>query len=369
MEITNSTIAAIATAPGMGGVGIVRLSGNKSAEIGEKICGLLPKPRYAEYRPFQNSLGDILDHGLALYFKAPNSYTGEDVFELQAHGGPVVLNSLLQEAVKLGAELARPGEFTERAFLNEKMDLVQAEAVADLIESTTEQAAKAASRSLDGQFSKTVNGLLDSLIYIRTYIEAALDFPEEEIDFLSDTQLHRSMDRLQESMKQVVNSVRQGSLLREGMTVVILGQPNAGKSSLLNALSGSDTAIVTEIAGTTRDVLQHSIQLDGLPLNIIDTAGLRDTTDIVEAEGVRRAWKAVEKADRILLIVDAQKGITEKDLEIVEQLNQHLSNRCHYDVVFNKIDLLNCEPYLEKKDGVVCIGLSASTQQGKKCWV
>jgi len=341
MQNPQDTIAAIATAPGKGGVGIVRLSGPLAAEIGEKISGVLPKPRYADYRPLANQTGEVLDHGIVIYFKAPHSYTGEDVFELQGHGGPVVLNLLLKTAVELGARIAAPGEFTERAFINEKMDLAQAEAVADLIESTTEQAARAATRSLQGDFSKRIQVLLDSLIHIRLYIEAALDFPEEEIDFLSDQQLHKRMHKLQADMASVTKSVRQGQLLREGMTVVILGQPNAGKSSLLNALSGSDTAIVTEIAGTTRDVLQQQIHIDGLPLNIVDTAGLRETEDVVEAEGVKRAWRAVQDADRVLLLVDASKGITAADEKIIADLPQD----CDYDVIYNKIDLLPAYPH------------------------
>ena len=336
MKNYQDTIAAIATAPGKGGIGIVRLSGSLAVNIGEKISGVLLTPRYADYRPLANHRGEVVDHGIVIYFKAPNSYTGEDVFEIQGHGGPVVLNLILKTAVKLGARIAAPGEFTERAFINEKMDLAQAEAVADLIESTTEQAARAATRSLKGDFSECIQVLLDSLIYVRLYIEAALDFPEEEIDFLSDQQLHIHMKKLQVDMNLVTNSVRQGQILREGMTVVILGQPNTGKSSLLNALSDSDAAIVTEISGTTRDVLQQQIHIDGLPLNIVDTAGLRETEDMVEAEGIKRAWSVVANADRVLLLVDASKGITAVDEKIIAKLPQD----CDYDVIYNKIDLL-----------------------------
>lgn len=362
MTHSSDTIAAIATAPGKGGVGIVRLSGEKAAEIGEKIAGILPAPRYADYRPLKNNTDEVIDHGIVIYFKAPNSYTGEDVFEIQGHGGPVVLNLILKTAVELGARIAAPGEFTERAFINEKMDLAQAEAVADLIESTTEQAARAASRSLQGEFSHRIQSLLDSLIHIRMYIEAALDFPEEEIDFLSDKQLHQRMQTLQSDMSSVMKSVRQGQLLREGMTVVILGQPNAGKSSLLNALSGSDAAIVTDIAGTTRDVLQQQIHIDGLPLNIIDTAGLRETDDVVEAEGVKRAWRAVEDADRVLLLVDASKGISEADQKIIKDLPP----QCDYDVVYNKIDLCSQQPRIVEQDddNRTAIYLSAANNDG-----
>ncbi len=367
MQNSSDTIAAIATAPGKGGVGIVRLSGPLAAAIGEKISGVLPSPRYADYRPLGNQAGEVLDHGIVIYFKAPHSYTGEDVFEIQGHGGPVVLNLILKTAVELGARIAAPGEFTERAFINEKMDLAQAEAVADLIESTTEQAARAATRSLQGDFSKRIQVLLDSLIHIRLYIEAALDFPEEEIDFLSDQQLHKRMHTLQGDMASVTKSVRQGQLLREGMTVVILGQPNAGKSSLLNALSGSDAAIVTEIAGTTRDVLQQQIHIDGLPLNIVDTAGLRETEDIVEAEGVKRAWRAVQDADRVLLLVDASKGITVADQKIIAELPKD----CDYDVIYNKIDLLPAYPHtesprIEPDEHHTAIYLSAGKNDGVK---
>ncbi len=365
MQNLSDTIAAIATAPGKGGVGIVRISGERAAKIGETIATVLPPPRYAEYRPLKNIAGETIDHGIVIYFKAPHSYTGEDVFEIQGHGGPVVLNLILQAAVALGARIAAPGEFTERAFINEKMDLAQAEAVADLIESTTEQAARAANRSLQGDFSKTIHALLDSLIHIRLYIEAALDFPEEEIDFLSDTQLHQRMQTLQTDMASVMKSVRQGQLLREGMTVVILGQPNAGKSSLLNALSGSDTAIVTDIAGTTRDVLQQQIHIDGLPLNIVDTAGLRETDDVVEVEGVKRAWRAVQDADRVLLLVDARKGISEADQKIIAELPED----CDYDVIYNKIDLLQDYPHNEQSRIIpdkhhTAIYLSAANNDG-----
>lgn len=368
MHNSSDTIAAIATAPGKGGVGIVRLSGEKAAEIGEKISGVLPSPRYADYRALKNNQGETVDHGIIIYFKAPNSYTGEDVFEIQGHGGPVVLNLILKTAVELGARIAAPGEFTERAFINEKMDLAQAEAVADLIESTTEQAARAASRSLQGEFSKRIQNLLDSLIHIRMYIEAALDFPEEEIDFLSDSQLHQRMQTLQTDMISVMKSVRQGQLLREGMTVVILGQPNAGKSSLLNALSGSDAAIVTDIAGTTRDVLQQQIHIDGLPLNIVDTAGLRETDDVVEAEGVKRAWRAVADADRVLLLVDASKGITEADQKIIDELSTKAAD-CDYDIIYNKIDLLEntsdiAYPHIVPDEHHTAIYLSAENNEG-----
>lgn len=343
MELTpRDTIAAIATAPGKGGVGIVRLSGPEAANIGGKLCRCTQiRPRYAHYTDFVDEAGEVLDAGIALYFAAPHSYTGEDVFELQAHGGPVVLNLLLKAAMDHGARLANPGEFTERAFLNDKLDLAQAEAVADLIESTTEESARAATRSLQGRFSETIFALLESLIQIRMYIEAALDFPEEEIDFLSDQQLTRRMQKLQKDMAAVRQSVRLGRLLREGMNVVILGRPNAGKSSLLNALSGNEAAIVTDIAGTTRDILQQQIHLDGLPLNVVDTAGVRETEDVVEVEGVKRAWSAVDDADRVLLLIDAQWGFDEEDARIARDLDKR---GVDYDVVWNKMDLARETP-------------------------
>lgn len=362
MSEHRDTIAAIATAPGRGGVGIVRVSGPQARSMGEQLTRLSEcRPRYAHYGPFYDSEGQVLDRGISLYFPGPHSYTGEDVFEFQGHGGPVVLNLLLKSVFKLGARPAQPGEFTERAFLNDKMDLAQAEAVADLIESTTEQAALAATRSLSGAFSSRIQTLLDSLIYIRLYIEAALDFPEEEIDFLGDSELAQRMQQLRLDVASVKQSVRQGKLLREGMSVVLLGQPNAGKSSLLNALAGDDTAIVTDVAGTTRDVLQQAIHLDGLPLNIIDTAGLRDTQDVVEAEGVRRAWAAVEQADRVLLLIDAERGFDHGDQAIVDALDRHSTN---FDYLWNKIDRLGQAPKIEKKSGQWHLSISASLGEG-----
>lgn len=346
------TIVAIATATGMGGIGIVRVSGDKAFEIATTITQTKLSPRLAHYGAFKNVKDNaIIDYGISLFFKSPHSYTGEDVVEFQAHGGTVVLNMLLKSVISLGARMARAGEFTERAFLNEKMDLAQAEAVADLIASTTEQSAKAAARSLSGAFSNTVNELLSALINIRMHIESALDFPEEEIDFLSDVQLTQKMQSLQIHMSKVARNIKSGQLLREGMTVVILGQPNAGKSSLLNALTDCDSAIVTDIAGTTRDVLSEHIHIDGLPINLVDTAGLRDTTDVVEAEGVKRAWQAVERADKILLLIDAQTGFSDEDEKILSQLLEKTSEKptqppIYVDAVFNKVDLVDSHPNL-----------------------
>lgn len=355
----NDTIAAIATAPGKGGVGIVRVSGPKSFEIAETILQKTPKIRYAEYLNFTDNEGEVIDSGISLYFKSPNSFTGEDVLELQAHGGPVVLDLLLKRVLELGARPARAGEFTEQAFLNDKMDLAQAEAVADLIEAESAEAAKAAVRSLQGEFSQNIHDLVEKLIELRLYVEAALDFPEEEIDFLSDGKVETKLVTIEDGFKYVFKSARQGSLLREGMTLVIAGRPNAGKSSLLNQLAGHESAIVTDIPGTTRDVLREHIQIDGLPLHVIDTAGLRESDDPVEQEGVRRAWKEIEKADRILLLVDD----THRDddhLQIEDQLPRHIG----VTRVFNKIDKSGRSVELMETDSETDIALSAKTGSG-----
>lgn len=298
------TIAAVATPPGRGGVGIIRLSGKHVPELAMGILGTLPAPRKAVHRLFKAADGAALDDGIALYFPAPHSFTGEDVLELQGHGGTVVLDMLLKRCVELGARLARPGEFSERAFLNDKLDLAQAEAIADLIDSGSEQAARSALRSLQGEFSTAVNQLLTGLIELRVYVEAALDFPDEEIDFLADVAVTNRLESIKQQLHTIFLKARQGSLLRDGMHLVIVGRPNAGKSSLLNALAGQETAIVTEIAGTTRDVLRERINLDGMPLHIVDTAGLRESDDPVEKIGIERAWAEMAKADLILLLVD-----------------------------------------------------------------
>lgn len=372
MNQDSDTIVAIATATGMGGVGIVRVSGSKAFEIAKAITRTSLSPRLAHYGAFKNTENNsVIDYGISLFFKAPHSYTGEDVVEFQAHGGTVVLNMLLKSVMALGARMARAGEFTERAFLNEKMDLAQAEAVADLIASTTEQSAQAAARSLSGAFSNTVNELLNALINIRMHIESALDFPEEEIDFLSDVQLTQKMQSLQLRMNDVTRSVKAGQLLREGMTVVILGQPNAGKSSLLNALTQNDSAIVTDIAGTTRDVLSEHIHIDGLPINLVDTAGLRETDDVVETEGVKRAWQAVERADKILLLMDAQTGFSEEDENILSQLLDKTSKKStqtpiYVDAVFNKVDLVSSHPNLpDSAKGHISNTLYCSAKTGE----
>lgn len=299
------TIAAVATAPGRGGVGIVRVSGPRARAIAITLSGREPTPRHAHYGPFHADDGEVIDEGLLLFFPGPHSFTGEDVLELHGHGGPVVLDMLLQRCVELGVRLARPGEFSERAFLNDKLDLAQAEAIADLIEACSAQAARNAVRSLQGEFSRRVHQLTERLIQLRIYVEAAIDFPEEEIDFLADGHVLAQLDGVRTELSTVLREAGQGALLRDGMTVVIAGRPNAGKSSLLNALAGRETAIVTDIAGTTRDVLREHILIDGMPLHVVDTAGLRDTEDQVERIGVQRALSAIGEADRILLVVDA----------------------------------------------------------------
>ncbi len=313
MQPVADTIAAIATPAGRGGVGIVRISGPKTRDIMMRVVSKALPPRFAHYGAFYENADasqslkkdpQTLDQGIAIFFPGPNSFTGEDVLELQGHGGPIILDCLLREVIRLGARLARPGEFSERAFLNDKLDLAQAEAIADLIDSTSEQAARSALRSLQGDFSRRIETLIEALTQLRMYVEAAIDFPEEEIDFLGDGKIARDIDDLLDALDAVIDNATQGSLLREGMTIVIAGAPNAGKSSLLNALAGADRAIVTSIAGTTRDVLREQIQIDGLPLHIIDTAGLRDSPDEVEREGIRRALREIEQADHILLVVD-----------------------------------------------------------------
>lgn len=335
---TQTTIAAIATAPGKGGVGIVRVSGAKARDIAEALLGTVPAVRHAQYGPFKNAESDIIDEGIALFFAAPNSFTGEDVLELQGHGGPVILDELLQATLEAGAELARPGEFSERAFLNDKMDLTQAEAIADLIDASSKQAARNAVHSLQGAFSQEIHTLVEQLIQLRIYVEAAMDFPEEEIDFLSDGKVSGDLQAIIEQLQTVEKTARQGAIIREGMQVVIAGRPNAGKSSLLNALSGRDSAIVTHIEGTTRDVLREHIHIDGMPLHITDTAGLRESPDPVEQIGIERAWKEIERADRILVMVDSTQ---QTDLQLSNLLpgGEKLDGHPAITIIANKCDL------------------------------
>lgn len=337
---TTDTIAAIATPPGRGGVGIVRISGKRVPELAAAILGALPAPRRAVHRLFKAADGTALDDGVALYFPAPHSFTGEDVLELQGHGGTVVLDMLLQRCVELGARLARPGEFSERAFLNGKLDLAQAEAIADLIDAGSAQAARSALRSLQGEFSTAVNALLTSLIELRVYVEAALDFPDEDIDLLADAAVTHRLVSIQQQLQAIFHKAQQGSLLREGMHLVIVGRPNAGKSSLLNALAGQETAIVTDIAGTTRDVLRERINLDGMPLHLVDTAGLRDSDDPVEKIGIERAWREVEKADLVLWLVDDTQSDDAENAALLARLPPHLPRL----TVHNKVDLSGKPP-------------------------
>ena len=342
------TIVAAATPPGSGGVGVVRISGDRTEQIARRMLGSLPEPRTATYRNFRNADGDIVDAGIALYFPAPASFTGEHVLELHGHGGPVVMDLLLQRVMELGARSARPGEFSERAFLNNKLDLAQAEAIADLIDSGTAQAARAAVRSLHGEFSRQVQALLEQLIGLRSYVEAAMDFPDEEIDFLAERQLADRLQGLLQQFAAVHATAHQGQLLRDGMTLVICGRPNAGKSSLLNVLAGHDAAIVTDIPGTTRDVLREHIQIDGLPLHIIDTAGLHDSPDPVEQHGMQRARRELGNADHALLVIDDQTGFSAADAAILDSLPDAVPRTR----IFNKIDLSGRAPGISADDGV-----------------
>ena len=329
------TIAALATAPGRGGVGVVRISGLQLAPLARQLAGLSPLPRHAHYVSFADEDGQAIDQGLLLYFPAPASFTGEDVLELHGHGGPVVMQMLLRRCLALGARLAQPGEFTRRAFLNDKLDLAQAESVADLIDAGSEAAARSAVRSLTGAFSHEIDTLVQGLIRLRMLVEATLDFPEEDIDFLEAANARGQLTGLREQLARVLAAAQQGRLLREGMQVVLIGQPNVGKSSLLNALAGEELAIVTDIAGTTRDTVRELIQLDGVPMHVIDTAGLRDTDDTVERLGIARTWAAVERADLALLLLDSREGITAHDEAILARLPERLPRL----FVFNKIDL------------------------------
>jgi tRNA modification GTPase len=365
MPSVAETIAAVATAQGRGGVGIVRVSGPLAEKLAEAICQRELKPRYAHYGPFFADAQQVLDEGLALYFPGPNSFTGEDVLELQGHGGPVVLDLLLRRCVQLGARLARPGEFSERAFLNDKLDLAQAEAIADLIEASSEQAARNALRSLQGEFSRRINGLTERLISLRIYVEAAIDFPEEEIDFLADGHVLALLDGVRTDLAGVLREAGQGALLRDGMNVVIAGRPNAGKSSLLNALAGREAAIVTEIAGTTRDVLREHIQIDGMPLHVVDTAGLRATEDHVERIGVERALKAIAEADRILLVVDATAPEADNPFALWPEFLDQRPDPSKVTLIRNKADLSGESVVLKVcSDSHVTISLSAKSTEG-----
>lgn len=365
--LDRDTIAAIATPPGKGGIGIIRLSGPHAPAIAEQITQAKLQPRQAMYRPLHESSAPgkpVLDHGIVLFFPAPASFTGDHVVELQAHGGPVILDLLLQETIAQGARPARPGEFSERAFLNGKIDLAQAEAIADLINSDSEQAARGAQRSLQGEFSRAINKLVDALTQLRVYVEAALDFPEEEIDFLSDGKIARGLTKLLDDLDTVFDHARQGSLLREGIHIAIAGRPNAGKSSLLNALAGQETAIVTAIAGTTRDVLRERIDIDGLPIHIIDTAGLRSSPDAIEKEGMRRAHRAFDEADRVLLVVDCNTDSAITAAELWPDGPAPASLLKKVSVLRNKIDLCGLPPGVQAGAAQPTINISVTENLG-----
>ncbi|RUO81024.1 tRNA uridine-5-carboxymethylaminomethyl(34) synthesis GTPase MnmE [Idiomarina tyrosinivorans] len=364
-SFTNDTIVAQATPPGRGGVGIVRVSGPDAKTVAEALLGHCPKPRYAEYLPFYDAQQRLLDEGIALYFPGPNSFTGEDVLELQGHGGPVLIDMIIKAALDIpNVRPARPGEFSERAFLNDKLDLTQAEAIADLIDTTSEQAARAALQSLKGEFSYKVDQLVDAVIQLRMYVEAAIDFPDEEIDFLSDGKVATDLDAIIDQIRAIENEARQGQLMREGMRIVIAGRPNAGKSSLLNALAGRESAIVTAIAGTTRDVLREHIQIDGMPLHIIDTAGLRESPDEVEQIGIQRAWEEIEQADRVLFMVDANETAATHPQQIWPEFFARLPEDMPFTVIRNKVDLTHEPTELHYEDEVPVIQLSAKTGHG-----
>lgn len=353
------TIVALATPPGRGGIAVVRVSGAKVKDIMQGIVNQSLTPRYASYLPFLDENNEVIDEGIAIYFPNPHSFTGEDVLELQGHGGPVVVDLLLQRILSLGARLARPGEFSERAFLNGKMDLAQTEAIADLINANSKQAARSAMRSLQGDFSKEIHALNEKIIHLRMYVEAAIDFTDEEIDFLSDSKITNQLIVICEDLAAIQQKAKQGSFLREGITAVIAGEPNVGKSSLLNCLSGKEVAIVTDIPGTTRDVLRDYILIDGMPMHIIDTAGLRQTQDVVEQEGIRRAYQEIEQADILLYVVDATKNVS---VDLSDLPQSVLSKPIIF--IRNKIDLTSTQPMVQAEEDKTVISLSAKSGTG-----
>ncbi len=356
----SSTIVAVSTAAGVGGIGIVRLSGPKALEIAQGLCSSKITPRYAGFHSFIHSDTTTIDQGIILYFPTPNSFTGEDIIEFQAHGSPIVLQKIVNACVEKGAIVAEPGEFTKRAYLNNKIDLTQAEAVIDLINASTEAAAKSALNSLTGKFSFIINELLKNLIELRMYVEACLDFPEEEIDFITQGNVSDKINKLHITMQDIIKSAQQGKLLREGIDIVLVGQPNVGKSSLLNQLLGEERAIVTEIAGTTRDSISTEILLRGIPVHIVDTAGLRETEDLVETMGIKKTWQSLEKAHIALFLVEAGKGITQYEKTILERLPSDTRKIW----IFNKIDLLRSKSKsVETPDGTH-VYLSAKTGDG-----
>ncbi len=357
----DDTIVAIATPPGYGGVGVVRISGKLVPDLIKKILKKNLKPRYATYCEFKNQAGQVLDLGIALYFKAPHSFTGEDILELQGHGGAIVLDDIVKTVIDLGARLAKPGEFSERAFLNDKIDLTQAEAIADLINSASSQAARSAINSLQGQFSEYINILDQEIINLRLYVEAAIDFPDEEIDFLADELVLTKIENIKKQLQATINKASIGSVLNEGMKVVICGAPNAGKSSLLNVISGDQVAIVSNIPGTTRDIVQQIIQIDGMPVKILDTAGLRESQDEIEKEGMRRTKQALKNADQILFVCDDSIKHETLDNEIFTILDEYKNK---VTIVKNKIDLSHQSPKLVQENNQTVIYLSAKQAQG-----
>lgn len=359
MTTATETITALATPPGRGGVAIVRVSGPQVQFIAENILGKIPKPRLAMFSQFKDAEHKSLDEGIALFFPGPHSFTGEDVLELHGHGGPCVVDGLIRRIVSLGARLARPGEFSERAFLNDKIDLAQAEAIADLIDASSEQAVRASLRSLQGEFSKKIHTLVESLIRLRMYVEAAIDFVEEEIDFLADKQVSQDLTTIINQVESIRESAMQGSLLRDGITAVIAGQPNVGKSSLLNCISGKDIAIVTDIPGTTRDLLREHVHLDGMPIHFIDTAGLRASSDPVEQEGIRRAREEMTRADIILCVVDAR-----DKTHIENSLLSEITVNAPIIIIRNKIDLTDESPNSVEQNGRTIISISAKANLG-----
>ena len=356
----SDSIAAIATAPGSGGIGVVRVSGPACREIAQVVLGHCPAPRHAAYLPFKDADGSLIDRGIAIYYQAPHSYTGEDVLELQAHGGTALMQLLLARCITLGARQAEPGEFTRRAYLNDKLDLAQAEAVADVISAATAEAARSAVRSLSGEFSQRIHTVRNKMIDLRLYVEACLDFPEEDIDFITQGRVAEKLAGIATELQAVFAGARQGNLLREGIHVVLIGQPNVGKSSLMNQLAGEEVAIVTPIAGTTRDTIKSAIQINGVPLHIVDTAGLRETEDEVERQGIARTWRATENAHAALLLVDAAHGITETEKSILARLRADLPKVW----IHNKIDLSQEAPRTEVHEGQTHLYLSAKAGTG-----